>query len=242
MTKVAKTADVRRERGRRLTLVTVLVGLLMLALLAFVQSRPDLVAVAIEPAPLAFGDPTAPVQIVAFLSPTCPHCAKFELTVGKDLYRRAEAGELYYAVYPLVLEEDREIYTQALFCAYDGGGLPSFLTLHYENYYLQQGRGLREVARRAGIDSEAFNQCLTAPRTARRMKETLSLARRLGVEGMPAFFIKTGNRAEFERIQGNRGAAFWDRLLGDDLESLALGGESSAPSRSESRLSEKKGP
>lgn len=222
MTKLPVTAE-RRERGRRLSLVTVIVGLIMLALLAFLQSRPKLVDQALEPEPLGFGNPSSPVQIVAFLSPTCPHCAKFELTVGKDLYVRAEAEGFYYAVYPLVLEEDREVYTQALFCAFDGGGLPHFLTLHYQNYYLQQGRGLRELARRAGMNPETFSRCLKAPKTEGRIQETLAWARHLGVEGTPAFFIKTDGQSKFEYIQGNRGEAFWNRVLATHSESLAQG-------------------
>jgi hypothetical protein len=85
----------RSELGRRLTLVTALFGLMIVVTLTFWQLRPRMVDEAIGPAPLGFGDPASPKQVVAFLSPTCPHCAAFELNSGKDFYARAEAGEFY---------------------------------------------------------------------------------------------------------------------------------------------------
>lgn len=207
--------DARRKRGQRLTLATTLVGFVMLALVAFWQSRPEMLETVIGPTPLSFGDPKSPLQIIAFLSPTCPQCAKFELTTGKDLYARAEAGEFYYAVYPLMLEDNREIYTLALFCAYDGGGLPLFLTLHYKNYYLHENRGLSEIAKTAGVDPESFTQCLDAPQTAGRLKANLGWTKTLNVTGTPTFFVKTEDSSKFRRIEGNREPKFWDRLLGN---------------------------
>lgn len=215
MTPPRTASDVRRKRGQRLTLATTLVGLVMLALVAFWQTRPELVTNALGPTPLGFGQPASPLQIVAFLSPTCPQCAKFELTTGKDLYARAEAGEFYYAVYPLMLEDNREIYTLALFCAYDGGGLTLFLTLHYKNYYLHENRGLSDIAKAAGVDPKGFTQCLGAPQTVQRLKASLRWAKALGVAGTPTFFIKTEDSRRFRRIEGNRGPKFWQRLLGD---------------------------
>lgn len=223
MTPPRTAPDLRRKRGQRLTLATTLVGLVMLALVAFWQTRPELVTSALGPTPLGFGRPASSLQIVAFLSPTCPQCAKFELTTGKDFYARAEAGEFYYAVYPLMLEDNHEIYTLALFCAYDSGGLPLFLTLHYKNYYLHENRGLSDLAKAARVDPKSFTQCLGAPRTVGRLKANLRWAKSLDVAGTPTFFIRTKDSKKFRRIEGNRGPKFWQRLLGATSADLQPG-------------------
>ena len=207
--------SVRRELGRRLTLITTLVGLVAIGVLTFWQLRPDYISEAIGPAPLSFGNPASIVQVVAFLSPTCPHCAKFELTIGKDLYHEAEAGKLYYAVYPLMLETARESYTLALLCADQKGKLPAFLSLHYQNYYLAQHRGLRDLAEQVGIAPDDFTRCLNAPKTRRQMAAILRWTKYLGVEGTPTFFIKTDDQG-FRKLQGNQRPKFWQRLLGAD--------------------------
>lgn len=206
----------KSELGRRLTLVTALFGLMIVMTLTFWQLRPRIVDEAIGPAPLGFGDPTSPKQVVAFLSPTCPHCAEFELKSGKDFYARAEAGEFYYAVYPLMLEDNREAYTLAFFCAHKQGGLPIFALLHYQNYYLGEHHGLSELAERAKMDPAAFSQCLDAPATTQEMQDARRWKEALGVAGTPTFFIKDVDSDTYRRIRGDRSETFWNRWLAAD--------------------------
>ena len=156
-----------KRLGRRLTLITAGVGVVIITLLAAWQLRPRTVDEAIGPAPLDFGDPQAAKHIVSFLSPTCPHCASFELGAGKDFYARAEAGEFYYAIYPLMLEDDREDYTRAFFCADRQAALPIFGLLHYQNYYLTQNRGLIELAEQAGMRQGGVQDVVWKPRKPR---------------------------------------------------------------------------
>lgn len=203
----------KNELAGRLTLVTALVGLVIVVALAFWQLRPRFVEDAVGPAPLGFGDPASPKQVVAFLSPTCPHCAEFELNSGKDFYARAEAGEFYYAVYPLMLEEDREVYTLGFFCAHKQDGLPLYSLLHYQNYYLNQNLGLQELARRADMDVAAFSRCLSAPATRRALEGALRWKNTLGVAGTPTYFVKSPNSSTYRRVRGDRGEAFWRRWL-----------------------------
>lgn len=205
-----------KQLGRRLTLITALVGVGVIAVLFAWQLRPRTVAEAIGPAPLGFGDPNSETQIVSFLSPTCPHCARFELGAGKDFYARAEAGEFYYAIYPLMLEDDRDPYTLAFFCAYQQGALPVFSLLHYQNYYLNQNLGLNELAEQAGMAPKAFTTCLQAPETQNAMAQALSWMDTLKVPGTPTFFVKTVADKPYLRIRGERDEAFWNNLLTPD--------------------------
>lgn len=206
-------ASASEQLGRRLTLITTLLGLGLIAVLFVWQIRPQTVDEAIGPQPLGFGDPDSATQIVSFLSPTCPHCARFELGAGKEFYARAEAGEFYYAVYPLMLEDDRELYTLAFFCAYQQAALPVFSLLHYQNYYLNQNLGLTELAEQAGMVSERFSACLSAPETQKAMERSLRWMVTLEVPGTPTFFVRTGADEPYLRIRGDRDEAFWDNLL-----------------------------
>lgn len=206
----------KNELAGRLTLVTALVGLVIVVALALWQLRPRFVEDAVGPAPLGFGDPASPKQVVAFLSPTCPHCAEFELKLGKDFYARAEAGEFYYAVYPLMLEDNREVYTLALFCAYKQGSLPIFALLHYQNYYLGPNHGLSELAERAKMDPAGFSRCLDAPATTQELQDAQRWKEALGVAGTPTFFIKDVDSDTYRRIRGNRSETFWNRWLAAD--------------------------
>lgn len=201
-----------KQLGRRLTLVTALVGACVIVALFVWQLRPRTVEEAIGPEPLGFGDPDSATQIVSFLSPTCPLCARFELGVGKDFYDRAEAGEFYYAIYPLMLEDDRDIYTLAFFCAYQQAALPIFSLLHYENYYLNQNRGLAEIAEQAGMAPGAFSTCLDAPETQKAIDQALRWMDTLEVPGTPTFFVKKGADEPYRRIRGERDETFWNNL------------------------------
>ncbi len=202
-----------KQLGRRLTLITALIGVVVIAALVGWQLRPRTVEKAVGPEPLGFGDPNSATQIVSFLSPTCPHCARFELGAGKEFYARAEAGEFYYAVYPLMLEDDRELYTLAFFCAYQQAALPVFSLLHYQNYYLNQNLGLAELAEQTGMVSERFSACLSAPKTQKAMERSLRWMVTLEVPGTPTFFVRTGADEPYLRIRGDRDEAFWDNLL-----------------------------
>lgn len=203
----------KADLSRRLTLITALIGILIVGILAVWQLRPRYVEDAIGPIPLGFGDPASPKKLVAFLSPTCPHCARFELQSGKDFYALAEAGEFYYAVYPLMLEEDREIYTLGFFCAYEQGNLPLYTLLHYRNLYLNTNLGLRELAQRADMDPAVFSRCLSAPATTRALEDALRWRTTLDVPATPTFFLKTSDRSDYRRVQGNQGQKFWERWL-----------------------------
>lgn len=216
MTSERPTEVTKRELGHRLTLVTALFGILLIVPLAFSQLRPRVVADAVGPPPLAFGDPAADTRVVAFVSPTCSHCAAFELGPGKDLYRRAEAGGLYYAVYPLALERGREVDTRAFFCAFEQGKLPAFVARHYLTYRFPWRPDPLALARRSGADPAAFGRCLDAPRTKRRAAASLEWQGELGVVATPTFFIKRAEADAYARVRGNRGPTFWNRVLGDE--------------------------
>lgn len=216
MTSERPTEASKRELGHRLTLVTALFGLLLIVPLAFSQLRPRVVADAVGPAPLAFGDPASPTRVVAFVSPTCSHCAAFELGPGKELYRRADRGELYYALYPLMLERGRERDTRAFFCAFEQNRLPAFAARHYNTYRFAWRPDPLELARRSGADPAAFGRCLDAPRTKRRAQAALEWMDELGVVATPTFFIKRSAADVYARVGGDRGEPFWERVLGGE--------------------------
>ncbi len=58
-----------------------------------------------------------------------------------------------------------EDYTKGFLCAAEGGELPSYSALHYQDYFMTQQTDLEELAEQSGLDVEDFTRCIRAERT-----------------------------------------------------------------------------
>lgn len=204
----------RRRRGNVMSFMVLVVGLAIIALLAASRLEPTVVADALGEPLITFGSPDAPHQLVAFISPTCSHCARFELESGPELYQRAERGELFYTIYPLTLTEGTEEDTRAFFCAHEGGALPSYSVLHYQDYFIVKGSSLQQLAEQAGLDKEAFTTCVRAARTEREVQRSQAWADELGVQLTPTFYLKGPGETQWREVKGNRGEELLTWLAG----------------------------
>ncbi len=192
-------------QGNKLTLVTAAVGLLLIAALVAWQLRPVLVQDALGEPLITFGSPYAPHQLVAFISTTCTHCARFELETGHELYERAARGELFYALYPLTMTKGAEDYTKGFLCAAEGGELPSYCGFYYQEYFITQQANLQELAERAGLDVEDFTRCIRAERTTEYAQQAQAWAETQGVQRTPTFYLKGPGEAQWRKVRGNQG-------------------------------------
>jgi protein-disulfide isomerase len=197
-------------RSDKLTLITAGVGLLVIAALAVWQLRPVEVPDALGDPSILYGNADASHQLVAFVSPTCSYCARFELTTGHTLYGKKD---LLYAVYPIALDETAEAYIKGFFCAAEGGAFGSYAVLHYQNYFVTKNATLSELAERAGLEPEAFRRCAKAPRTTQRAKQAQAWAEALGVDRTPTFYLRGPGETSWREVRGTRGEEFWRRWL-----------------------------
>lgn len=159
------------------------------------------------------GNPEAAVTIMEFSSFTCPHCARYNQTVYPQI-REAyiETGLIQYI--------KREVYFDAygLWASLVArcGGVMSYSGIANIIYAEQQewARGedanavaenLRRIGRRAGLDDEQLNACLTDREMAVALMETYRQgAVEHGIQATPSFVIngETYSNMSFEEFQG----------------------------------------
>ncbi|MCC5988841.1 MAG: DsbA family protein [Pararhodobacter sp.] len=160
------------------------------------------------------GDPDAPVTIVEYSSFTCPHCANFNQGIYRQLMENyVETGQVYFI--------KREVYFDAygLWAALVArcGGPERYHGI-VEMIYAEQRRwagsndgaevadNLRRIGRRAGLNNEQLDACLSDRDMATALMEVYrGNAERYGIRSTPSFVINGelhGNMSygEFEQV------------------------------------------
>jgi protein-disulfide isomerase len=150
------------------------------------------------------GPASAPVTLVEFSDFQCPYCAR----VGPALKRVEETyGDkvrIVYKDFPLQqIHNNAAKAAEAGSCAADQG---KFWQLHdkmFENQAKLAVADLKQLAKDAGLDAGAFDQCLDSGQKAAEWNEDLKDGERYGVTGTPAFFVNgrlLGGAASFEKF------------------------------------------
>lgn len=160
------------------------------------------------------GNPDAAVTIIEFSSFTCPHCARYNASVFPQIRETyIDTGLINYI--------KREVYFDAygLWGALVArcGGVMSYSGIS-EMIYAEQSEwarageanavadALRSIGRRAGLDNEQLNACLTDREMAVALMETYRQGvEDYGINSTPSFVINGENHpnmsfAEFQAI------------------------------------------
>jgi protein-disulfide isomerase len=160
------------------------------------RSKDDLGASAIR-VPIdglpSFGDPRALVTIVAFTDYECPYCAKADERLDA---LRAEYGDrvrLVVASHPLPVHENASPAARAFLAAVEQGKGEAMHAALFAKQTSPGGRlddaGLREVATSVGLDMAAFDRARSGPSVDAAARRAQEIARSLGVDGTPTFFV-----------------------------------------------------
>jgi len=153
---------------------------------------------------MVVGSPDAPVEIIEYSSFTCPHCANFNQGVYRQIYDNyVETGvvrivkrEVYFDAYGL----------WAAIVARCGGperyfGIVEMLYQHQRDWARAQpvrgqseadavAEALRRIGRRAGMNDDEMNACLSDRDMAMAMMEVYRVnASRDGITSTPSFMI-----------------------------------------------------
>lgn len=136
------------------------------------------------------GDPMAPVAIVEFSDFQCPFCRRFAsetLPYLTETFVKDGKVQIGFRHKPLTtIHPQAQRMAEATECAADQG---KFWPFHDELFRAEGDvSDLAPVARRAGLNSRAFAECLSTTRGT-RVREDAKLADALGVSGTPTFFI-----------------------------------------------------
>ncbi|MCB1407879.1 MAG: DsbA family protein [Rhodobacteraceae bacterium] len=170
---------------------------------------------------MAQGNPDAAVTIMEFSSFTCPHCARFNETVYRQIKEAyIDTGLVHYI--------KREVYFDAYglwaaLVARCGGEMRYFgisEMIYAEQRDWTQGAdasavadNLRRIGRRAGLDDEALNACLTDRDQAMAMMQVYQTnMEEHGITGTPSFVI---NGETYSNMSFDEFRAIIDPLLAE---------------------------
>ncbi len=170
-------------------------------LVAIGDAGPREAPTAVEPGPIPVfaddpqtGSRTAKVTIVEFSDLQCPYCARADAVMAQvaESYD-GDTVRIAWKNYPLSFHEHARPLAEAAQGVYEAGGngaFWSFIHTAFSNQKDQDVPGI--VARwgaRSGVDGNAIEQGVRQKRWAERVERDLTLARELGVNGTPAFYI-----------------------------------------------------
>jgi protein-disulfide isomerase len=195
----------RQQRNNRIfAIVLISVGaVVVVSLFVYSQYRP--VGSFIIPTPFAhsqvdfnnMGDPNAPVKIVEFADFQCPVCGRWVTDVENAFYEEyVSTGKVLFTYRSMgnFIGPESQQSAEAVYCAGDQGKFWEYHDIVYAN---QNGENagafsdakLKAFAGAIGLDTGAFNQCLSSGKYADEVTQDGLDGRQAGVTGTPSFLI-----------------------------------------------------
>lgn len=135
------------------------------------------------------GTATAPVTIVEFSDFECPYCSRAATTVDEVVAKYGDKVRIVFRNFPLDFHKNAKKAAEAALCAHDGG---KFWDYHDKLFANQSALGepkLLEYAKDLGLDTKAFETCLTSGKHAGTVSLDQAAGQRVGVQGTPGFFV-----------------------------------------------------
>lgn len=136
------------------------------------------------------GAEKAPVTIVKFEDFQCPFCKSAQPTF-KDLLKKYN-GKVRVMHKDLPLEAIHPLARQAAEAARCAGEQGKFWEYHDQLYSISPKLSIEDLkssAKQVGLNSAAFDQCLTSGKYRAAVQKDLNDGAQLGLTGTPAFFI-----------------------------------------------------
>ncbi len=170
------------------------------------QAAPARVSVSAKGRP-ALGDPEAPLTLVEFTDYQCPFCNRFFRTAFPEIKKKyIDSGKLRLVIkdLPLAFHANARGAAQAAHCAGEQG---RFWPLHdklYENATRLEAANLPGYGEQAGLEADAFRDCLASERHLAAIDGDAAEAGRVGITGTPSFVLgrTTADAIAGEKIVG----------------------------------------
>lgn len=162
----------------------------------------------------AFGDPRAPVTVVAFTDYECPYCAKADASLDVLREEYGDKLRIVVAMQPLPFHEHAADAARAFLAAVELGKGEA---MHRKLFAMQRANlvmtdaNLEAAAREIGLLPDVWNRVRRSDSVSALLERSQSLAGRLGVRGTPTFF--TNGR----RLVGARPLETFRALLDEEL-------------------------
>jgi len=144
------------------------------------------------------GNPKAPILMVEYAAPQCPHCAHFDMEFFPLLKKKyIDTGKVYYVlrVYPL---SPADIAAESIARCLPADNYFQFLDLLWRNqikwdpeYQVPDVHaGLVEMGRIAGMSAQKVDSCIADQKVAQKVTQVGSEATsKYGISSVPSFVI-----------------------------------------------------
>lgn len=139
-----------------------------------------------EAEPLIAGNPKGDVTIVEFFDYRCPYCRKVKKNVT-DLLNQDGNIKLILKEFPILSPESEMAAQVAIAAAAQGKYWDVHLAFMGAEDLTQER--IFALAKEAGADITRLKEDLKNPKIAKRLAETQALARSIGIDATPTFFI-----------------------------------------------------
>lgn len=149
---------------------------------------PSAVRIPIEGLP-AIGRANALVTIVAFTDYECPYCAKADKTLATLREELGDDLRIVLASRPLPMHERAAPAARAFLAAAEQGKAEAMHARLFADRGALDEVGLVTSARAIGLDVRAFEAARSGASTGDALDRSLSLAKSVGAEGTPTFFV-----------------------------------------------------
>ncbi|HET6281409.1 MAG TPA: thioredoxin domain-containing protein [Polyangia bacterium] len=159
------------------------------------------------------GPATAKVNIVAFSDFQCPFCSRVIPTMDKIMKDYPGQVRLFFRHNPLDFHADAPLASQAALAAEAQG---KFWEMHDKLFANQQNikrPDLEKYAQELGLDMPKFKDALDKSAFKGRIDADLALARQIGVQGTPNFYLNGRN------IQGAQPYEEFKKVIDEEIAS-----------------------
>lgn len=136
------------------------------------------------------GPKDAKVTIVEFSDYECPFCERFyQQTLPQLLKDYGDKVRFAFKDFPLPMHPQAQKAHEAAHCAGAQGKYWEMHDMLFDNRSNLGVEALKRYGRNLGLNTEKFNQCLESGQFEKKVKDDMRVARSVGVNGTPTFFI-----------------------------------------------------
>lgn len=155
--------------------------------------------IVIHPDDMTMGNKNAPIQMIEYAAPSCPHCAHFDETVFPYLKKNyIDTGKVFYVfrVFP-IMPADAAVEAVARAC-FPADKYFDFIDLMFrnqdkwdpENGITDVRSGLLKVTRIAGLSPAEVDKCMSDPKAQKHVNKVSEEAvKKFDLHATPSFII-----------------------------------------------------
>lgn len=166
------------------------------------------------------GRETAPVVLVEFMDFECPYCKKYHDTTFPELRRKyIDTGYVWYVSrdLPLPIHQHALKATQAARCAGEQNNYWEAREVLFSISPNLNREAMQKALQNLLLDQDKLLNCLESDRFVDDIRQDISDAESVGIQGTPGFILGTKEGSEGVRISGAQPFAVFDKKLREVL-------------------------